>query len=146
VTDCVCDTFGLCTDQLIQDGLKLSSRYNLVFNFSQSYNQFDVIYTDISGPCISRITDLKEDILRLIFENFDFQPGTQTATQTRKDLLSAAKACKAFAEPALHSLWRVLPSLLPLLMLLPSAEIVDNRYVSLKSSQLSCHLLPLHNF
>ncbi|KAF8811974.1 hypothetical protein BYT27DRAFT_7275555 [Phlegmacium glaucopus] len=71
---------------------------------------------------------MNEDVLRLIFEHFDFQPGSKTAAQTRKDLLSAAKACKAFAEPALNSLWRVLPSLLPLMLLLPSAEIVNDQF------------------
>ena len=66
---------------------------------------------------------MNEDILHLIFEHFDLD------AQTRKDLFSAAQACKAFVEPALNSLWRVLPSLLPLLLLLPSAEIVNKQYV-----------------
>ena len=79
---------------------------------------------------VNRLADMHEDVLRLIFEHFDLQPGSQTAAQTRKDLLSAAKACKAFSEPALNSLWRVLPSLLPLLLLLPSAEIVNGQLVS----------------
>lgn len=77
---------------------------------------------------------MNEDVLQLIFEHFDLQPGSKTAPQTRKDLLSAAKTCKAFMEPALNSLWRVLPSLLPLLLLLPSAEVSNNYYVSLRSS------------
>jgi len=50
---------------------------------------------------INRIVDLNEDVIRRIFENFDLQPGSQTVVQTRKDLLSAAKACRAFSEPAL---------------------------------------------
>ena len=66
----------------------------------------------------------------MIFEHFDLQPGSPTIAQTRKDLLSAAKACKAFSVPALSSLWRILPSLLPLLLLLPSAEVSNNHYVS----------------
>ena len=73
---------------------------------------------------------LNENILQLIFEHFDLQPGSPTTAQTRKNLLPAAKACKAFSQPALSSLWRILPSLLPLLLLLPSAEISDNQYVS----------------
>ena len=80
--------------------------------------------------------DMNEDVIRHIFENFDIQPGSQTAVQTRKDLFSAAKVCKAFAEPALDALWRVIPSLLPLLLLLPSAEVVNGEYVSLKSSYI----------
>ena len=75
-----------------------------------------------------------QDILSLIFQHFDLQPGSQTVAQTRKDLFSAARTCKAFVEPALDSLWRVLPSLLPLLLLLPSAEVSNGRYVSSISS------------
>ena len=75
-----------------------------------------------------------QDILSLIFQHFDLQPGSETVAQTRKDLFSAAKTCKAFVEPALDSLWRVLPSLLPLLMLLPSAEVKNGCYVSSVSS------------
>ena len=109
---------------------------------------------------INRISDLNDDILHLIFERFDLQPASDstTTTQTRKDLLSAAKTCKAFVEPALNSLWRVLPSLSPLLLLLPSAKIINNHYVSLTLSlYLSYHLtssyfikfvdrLPLNNW
>ena len=75
-----------------------------------------------------------QDIINLIFQHFDLQPGSRTIAQTRKDLFSAAKTCKAFVEPALDSLWRVLPSLLPLLLLLPSAEVDDGRYVNSISS------------
>ena len=78
--------------------------------------------------------DINEDVIRQIFESFDLQPGSQTAVQTRKDLLSAAKACRAFVDPALDALWRVLHSPLPLLLLFPSAEIINDEYVSLKSS------------
>ena len=58
-----------------------------------------------------------EDILGLIFQHFDLEPGSQTEAQSRKDLFSAAKTCQAFVEPALDSLWSILPSLLPLLLL-----------------------------
>ena len=91
------------------------------------------------------ISDLNEDILHLIFEYFDLQPGspTRTKAQNRKKLLSVAKTCKAFAKQALSLLWHVLPSLLPLLLLLPSAEVSNNHYVSLRPSlvYLSCHLI-----
>ena len=89
-----------------------------------------VFFFSPEEPLVDRISDLNEDILHLIFEHFDLQPGSPTIVQTRKDLLLAAKTCKAFVEPALNSLWRVLPSLLPLLLLLPSAEVRDNYYVS----------------
>jgi hypothetical protein len=90
----------------------------------------------------SRVTQTPEalkngDILSLIFQHFDLQPepGSQTAVaQSRKDLFSAAKTCKAFVEPALDSLWRVLPSILPLLLLLPSAKVDNGHYVSSMSS------------
>ena len=82
---------------------------------------------------------MNEDVLHLIFEHFDLQPGSQTAAQTRKDLLSVAKACKKFVEPALNSLWRVLPSFLPLLLLLPSAEVVNGNYVSQPQILLNIH-------
>lgn len=80
-----------------------------------------------------------QDILNLIFEHFDLQPCSHTVTQTRKDLFSAAKTCKAFVEPALNSLWRVLPSPLPLLLLLPSAEVYNGHFVSLVSSLYHVH-------
>ena len=84
---------------------------------------------------------LNKDILHAIFEHFDLQPGSDTVAQARKDLLSAAKTCKAFVEPALNSLWRVLPSFLPLLLLLPSAEVHNNHLVSPRPfSCLSCCL------
>ena len=81
-----------------------------------------------------------QDILGLIFQHFDHQPGLPTVAQNRKNLLSAAKTCKAFLEPALDLLWRVLPSLLPLLLLLPSAEVENGQYVSSLLS-IKCLLL-----
>ena len=86
---------------------------------------------------------MNDDILHLIFEHFDLQPACDSprTTQTRKNLLSAAKTCKAFVEPALNLLWRVLPSLSPLLLLLPLAKIINNHYVSPRLSlYLSHHL------
>ena len=84
---------------------------------------------------------LNEDILHRIFEHFDLQPGSRNVAQTRKDLLSAAKTCRAFVEPALNSLWRIIPSLLPLLLLLPSAKVKNGHYVSFRSSCCRvCHL------
>ena len=71
---------------------------------------------------------MNQDILSLIFQHFDLEPGSQTVAQSRKDLFSAAQTCKAFVEPALDSLWRVIPSLLPLVLLLPSAEVINRQY------------------
>ena len=77
-----------------------------------------------------------QDILSLTFQHFDLEPGSRTVAESRKNLFSVAKTCKAFVEPALDLLWRVLPSLLPLLLLLPSAEIDNGHYVcSMLSSQ-----------
>src|ERR1700678_2444403 len=94
---------------------------------------------------VNRTTEalMNTEVLHLIFEHFDLQlqigshsvaQTTRNLAQIRKDLLSAAKTCKAFVEPALNSLWRVLPSLLPLLLLLPSAEVEGGYYVSARSS------------
>lgn len=44
---------------------------------------------------------MKEDVLHLIFERFNLQPGSHTTVQTKKDLLSAAKTSRAFVVPAL---------------------------------------------
>jgi len=49
-------------------------------------------------PSVNRFADMNEDILHLIFEHFDLEPGSQSPPQTRKDLLSAAKVCKAFRD------------------------------------------------
>ena len=66
------------------------------------------------------------DILHLIFfVYFDLQPGSCIAVQTRKDLLSAAKTCRVFLEPAVNSFWCILSSFAVLLVLL-SAEIGNN--------------------
>jgi hypothetical protein len=85
-------------------------------------------------PRVNGFVGLNEDILYMMFEHFDLQPGSESTRQTRTNLLSAAKVCKAFLEPALKSLWRILPSLLPLLLLLPSARVVNNQFVSYESS------------
>ena len=86
-------------------------------------------------PVITPEALKNQDILNLIFQHFDLQPGSswvaETVAQTRNDLFSAAITCTAFVEPALDSLWRVLPSLLPLLLLLPSAEVINGHYVIL---------------
>ena len=104
-------------------------------------NEYSLILSHLFPEPQSRVIQTSEalknhDILSLIFQHFDFQPGSQTVVQTRKDLFSAAKTCKAFVEPALDLLWRVLPSLLPLLLLLPFAEVKNGHYVSSISSCL----------
>ena len=110
----------------------VSSSGTIGLTFARLSHDHDVLMFTFS-PEITRINQfagINEDILYLIFEHFDLQPGSKSAPQTRTDLLSAAKVCKAFSEPALKSLWRVLPSLLPLLLLIPSAKVVNDRFVS----------------
>jgi len=51
-------------------------------------------------------------------------------SEAKKTLFHAAQACRSFVEPALDALWRVLPSLLPLLKLLPSFRVANNVGVS----------------
>ena len=50
--------------------------------------------------------------------------------EAKKALFYAAQACRVFLEPALDALWRVLPSLLPLLKLLPSFRVENDVGVS----------------
>jgi hypothetical protein len=85
-------------------------------------------------PLVDWISCLNEDILDLVFEHFDLQPGSKLAPQTRINLLSAGRVCKHLSEPALKALWKILPSLMPLLLLLPSAQVVNNQFVRYTSS------------
>ena len=50
--------------------------------------------------------------------------------EAKKALFYAAQACRVFIEPSLDALWRVLPSLLPLLKLLPSFRVENDVGVS----------------
>jgi hypothetical protein len=84
-------------------------------------------------PLVDWFTCLHEDILHAIFEHFPLHPGSKSERQARIDLLSAGMVCKNFSEPALKALWRILPSLIPLLLLLPSAKVVDGQFVSYRS-------------
>ncbi|PPQ64467.1 hypothetical protein CVT24_008477 [Panaeolus cyanescens] len=62
------------------------------------------------------------DILATIFAflTVKHSMNIHEAQKSRTTLLSAALTCKSFTECALDALWRVIPSLLPLLNLLPS--------------------------
>lgn len=72
-----------------------------------------------------------QDILGEIFNiiSFDLDTPGKNASQTRKNLYYAARTCRVFLDPAISALWRVLPSLFPLLKLLPSFQLVNNQYV-----------------
>ena len=85
-------------------------------------------------PLVKKFSGLNEDILHLIFEHFDLYPGSKSAPQARIDLLSAGQVCKHFSEPALKALWKILPSVIPLFLLLPSARVVNDQFVSYRSS------------
>jgi hypothetical protein len=75
-----------------------------------------------------------QDILGEIFNiiSLDLEKPGNNVSQTRKDLFYAARTCRIFLDPAINALWRVLPSLFPLLKLLPSFQLVDNQYVRFK--------------
>lgn len=47
-----------------------------------------------------------------------------------RDLLWVALACKSFLDPALDILWGSMNSVIPLLKLLPSFQLVSDAYVS----------------
>lgn len=76
-----------------------------------------------------------QDILGEIFNiiSLDLETPGNNASQTRKNLFYAARTCRIFLDPAINALWRVLPSLFPLLKLLPSFQLVNNQYVRFKS-------------
>ncbi|KAF9041382.1 hypothetical protein BJ165DRAFT_1488635 [Panaeolus papilionaceus] len=62
------------------------------------------------------------DVLTAIFDFLQVTSDmkSEERSETRKALIAAAKSCNAFSEPALDVLWHTLPSMLPLLRLLPS--------------------------
>ncbi|CAA7263387.1 unnamed protein product [Cyclocybe aegerita] len=71
------------------------------------------------------------DLLSIVFNylSADRIKSDQDALETRKGLRSAALVCKDFVEPALDCLWHILPSLMPLLKLLPSFGLIDGVYM-----------------
>ncbi|KAF8153364.1 hypothetical protein B0H34DRAFT_723246 [Crassisporium funariophilum] len=68
------------------------------------------------------------DIMSLIFDHLAGDQSLIDSTP-RSSLLNVIKTCTIFMEPALDTLWKTLPSLLPLLLLLPSFILVDNVYM-----------------
>jgi len=72
------------------------------------------------------------DILSVIigFLAVDPTSAIDEVRERRRTLLNAALACEGLKEPALDTLWSVLPSFLPLFRLLPCFSLVDNIHVS----------------
>ena len=72
------------------------------------------------------------DILSVIFGflTVDLTSTIDVVRERRRTLLNAALACEGMKEPALDTLWSVLPSFLPLFRLLPCFSLVNNIYVS----------------
>ena len=72
------------------------------------------------------------DILSVIFGFLTVDPTSaiDVVRERRRTLLNAALACEGMKEPALDTLWSVLPSFLPLFRLLPCFSLVDNIHVS----------------
>ncbi|KAJ3510471.1 hypothetical protein NLJ89_g4656 [Agrocybe chaxingu] len=72
------------------------------------------------------------DIMSNVFRHMASNPASDSDEQmstSRRSLFLAAQSCRAFVEPALDSLWAVIPSLVPLLSLLPSLKKVDDKLV-----------------
>ncbi|KAH9924897.1 uncharacterized protein B0H18DRAFT_1010658 [Fomitopsis serialis] len=68
------------------------------------------------------------DILCAIFEEFAVERHERRQRPARRrDLARSARVCKAFTEPALRVLWRVLPGVEPLLRLLSCVRKVEQR-------------------
>jgi len=92
-----------------------------------------IVFLDVP-PSFQALALGNEDILQEIFNHMGIDVNSPSATfpKARKDLLNAAQTSKAFLEPALNALWRVLPSLFPLLKLLQSSLVLrQGKYVSL---------------
>ncbi|KAF8079105.1 hypothetical protein FPV67DRAFT_1663755 [Lyophyllum atratum] len=72
---------------------------------------------------------LQYDILKNIFGHFSNNSNDARAwKETQGHLCQAALVCKAFLDPALDSLWRSMTTLLPLLKLLPTLQLVNGAY------------------
>lgn len=73
------------------------------------------------------------ELLGRIFASFNPGPDQQLyhvpSQPFLQHLLWAALTCKTFLEPALDVLWRTMNSLIPLLKLLPSFQLVLDTYV-----------------
>lgn len=72
-----------------------------------------------------------QDILGEIFNVIGFildKSGSQ-ASKARTHLFYAVGTCRSFLHPALDVLWRLLPSVFPLLKLLPSFQLVNGEYI-----------------
>ncbi|CAA7263398.1 unnamed protein product [Cyclocybe aegerita] len=72
--------------------------------------------------------DIMSNVFQHIASNLLSDSDEQMFT-SRRSLFLAAQTCRAFVEPALDSLWAVIPSLVPLLSLLPSLKRVNDKLV-----------------
>ena len=62
------------------------------------------------------------DLLELIFSFLEWCLYSDCSTVKHNDLLYAALTCTSFFDPVMNVLWRRLPSLVPLLDLLPTYD------------------------
>lgn len=88
-------------------------------------------------PAVSSIVLQNNELLTLICQAFlPFDPSPSLPPQRevlnagRAHLRNIALVCRAFAEPAQACMWTHLDSLLPLVQLLPNAQISNGVYVS----------------
>ncbi|KAF8079351.1 hypothetical protein FPV67DRAFT_1776357 [Lyophyllum atratum] len=84
-----------------------------------------------SRPSPVPITSMNFDTLTKICEFLDAgTDGSQVDIKMSKNhLLCTALVCKTFLDPALDSLWRSMDSIVPLLRLLPTLEVIDDVYL-----------------
>jgi hypothetical protein len=67
---------------------------------------------------------------------FDDDEYLEDARRARRNLLSATLCCKAFKDQSLDVLWRTIPSLIPLLVLIPGVQVIADQLVSILSFQV----------
>lgn len=66
-----------------------------------------------------------DELVRLIVQHCDDLPYKEH----QSTLFNLALTCKPLLEPALDSLWSRLPSVIPLMSLLPGLYVRDGKYV-----------------
>ncbi|TFK31246.1 hypothetical protein BDQ12DRAFT_729720 [Crucibulum laeve] len=93
-----------------------------------SANEETPIMPDIKQSPQSLVFE-NQDILGVIFENFAIDFDSPLFNAHRRDLLNAALVCTACTDPAMNILWGNMDSFIPLIQLLPTTKLVNNRYV-----------------
>ncbi|PPR00793.1 hypothetical protein CVT24_000758 [Panaeolus cyanescens] len=94
----------------------------------------------LARPTNSRLSVANyPDLLSMICEHlcYNMDDDASVKRKARKDLLSAATAFWNMSEPALNALWRSLPSVVPLIRLLPFVTFNESCYKLAQSQESS---------